>query len=285
MPEERSVQAGNQRPLVFVDLDDTLFQTARKMGKGGPRHVAAMDAGGQPNSYMSRVQRSFADWLLACADVVPVTARSVEAYGRVRLPFAHGAICAYGGVLLDTRGRPDLPWREQMEQKLGSFQERLPVLCESVLAIGADAGFSLRGWVVAEGGLRLYMVVKRNAPDVAGRNGPDIAGQSAADAVVPKAADDAAALAEVLAAVRARGLLAGMRVHLNGNNLAFLPDGLDKGPAVREWLRRDRELQGERPVLGFGDSLTDLGFMGACHLWGTPSGGQLAQAVEAAVHG
>ncbi len=38
-----------ERPLIFVDLDDTLFQTARKMPEGEPRIVASLDVQGQPN--------------------------------------------------------------------------------------------------------------------------------------------------------------------------------------------------------------------------------------------
>ena len=245
----------DRRPLVLVDLDDTLFQTARKMDEDSPRFVAAEDARGVPNSYMTPVQRDFARWLFSSSDVVPVTARSVEAYGRVRLPFTCGAVCSHGGVILGADGGLDREWHAVMAGALGNFQERLPMLCDIALQMGGEMGFSVRGWVVAEDGLNLYAVLKQNTGD---------------DAV----------LAAVLEAVRKRGLLEGMRVHANGNNLAFLPEGLDKRLAVREWLRRDREVHGERPVLGFGDSLTDLGFMGECHLWGTPAKSQVAKALE-----
>ncbi|EPV0352014.1 hypothetical protein ACV09X_006303, partial [Pseudomonas aeruginosa] len=73
---------GTNRPLVFVDLDDTLFQTSRKMVEGTPRTTATLDVHGQPNGYMNPIQHSFISWLLASADVVPVTARDVEAYCR-----------------------------------------------------------------------------------------------------------------------------------------------------------------------------------------------------------
>ncbi|MCR7861693.1 trehalose phosphatase, partial [Pseudomonas aeruginosa] len=33
---------GTNRPLVFVDLDDTLFQTSRKMVEGTPRTTATL---------------------------------------------------------------------------------------------------------------------------------------------------------------------------------------------------------------------------------------------------
>lgn len=251
--------SGN-RPLAFVDLDDTLFQTARKMSEGVPRTPATLDMHGQPNGYMSPVQHVFVNWLLATVDVVPVTARSVEAYRRVLLPFAGGAICAHGGVMVRPDGSLDQTWHEQMAKSLRIFQSRLPALSEATLQIGRELGYSVRGWVVEEAGLRHYVVTKHDASD---------------DSV----------LAEVLAEVQSRGMLEDMHVHANGNNLAFLPKGLAKRLAVQEWLRRDREIHGERLVLGFGDSISDLGYMDLCHIWSTPARSQLAKVVEGLIHG
>lgn len=249
----------NNRPLVFADLDDTLFQTARKMPAGAERHPATYDLRGEPNGYMSSTQKMFLDWLLTTADVVPVTARSVEAYSRVRLPFASGAICSHGGVILGQTGDVDRDWRARMAETLSDFQTRLPHLSATTLSVGQELGFSLRSWVVDEADLLHYVVTKHNESD---------------DAV----------LAKVCAEVQARGLLEGMHLHGNGNNLAFLPNGLAKRFAVEEWLRRDRVIHGERLVMGLGDSITDLGFMKACHFWGTPARSQLAKAVDGLIH-
>jgi hydroxymethylpyrimidine pyrophosphatase-like HAD family hydrolase len=250
----------NKRPLILIDLDDTLFQTARKMPQGAERHTATLDVDGQPNGYMSGVQKSFVEWLLASADVVPVTARSVEAYSRVQLPFVAGAVCSHGGVILQPDGSLDRDWHGQMTDALAAYQNRLPALSAETLAIGEEMGISLRGWVVEEQGLLNYVVTKHNESD---------------DSVLQK----------VLAEVQARGLLDDMHIHGNGNNLAFLPNGLSKRLAVQELLRRDRAANGERPVLGFGDSVTDLGFMNECNFWATPAHSQLAKVVEAMING
>ena len=143
------------RPLVFVDLDDTLFQTARKMVEGTPRTIATLDVHRQPNGYMSPVQHSFINWLLASADVVPVTARSVEAYRRVKLLFTEGAICSHGGVMLHPDGSLDQDWHARIAEALYAFQDRLPALSEVILQIGKELGHSLRGWVVEEEGARI----------------------------------------------------------------------------------------------------------------------------------
>lgn len=239
------------RPLVFVDLDDTLFQTARKMAPDAARHVATTDANGQPNGFMSPVQQSFVSWLLANADVVPVTARSAEVFGRVDIPFNSGAICSHGAVMLDREGNADARWHERMSAALAVYQDRLPALSQRTLAIGTANGISLRGWVVEEFGLNAYVVTKHNELD-----------------------DDVLGL--VALAVSEAGLLDGMYVHRNGNNLAFLPDLLNKRFAVQEWIHRDQEANGVRPILGFGDSLSDLAFMSECNWWATPNRGQIA---------
>ncbi|WP_296268217.1 trehalose phosphatase [Pseudomonas sp. UBA6562] len=245
----------NERPLVLVDLDDTLFQTARKMPPGGARHPASYDVAGEVSGYQSPVQQALLNWLLGSADVVPVTARSAEAFGRVKLAFDGGAICAHGGLILDAEGQVDAQWHAVMGEVLGPFHERLPALCETALGLADELGVSLRGWVVEEADQRHYVVVKHN-------DGQD---------------HD---LLRVLNALETRGLLAGMHSHRNGNNLALLPAGLSKRQAVRHYLERDRRERGERPVLGFGDSITDLGFMNLCDFWATPASSQLAALVQ-----
>lgn len=246
------------RPLIFVDLDDTLFQTARKMGDE-ERFMATVDVDGNANGFMNPVQKQFIEWLLETSDVVPVTARSVEAYSRVRIPFAHGAICAHGGVILNPDNVVDPAWNDQMKVELAHVQDRLEALSQQTLAIGADMGISLRGWVVEELELKHYIVTKHNEQD---------------DAV----------LIVVLEEVRKQGLLEDLYVHGNGNNLAFLPHALRKQRAVEEWIKRDIALNGERPLLGFGDSISDLGFMTQCHWWATPRRGQLAGRVCEVIH-
>lgn len=250
----------SNRPLALVDLDDTLFQTARKMAEGSGRHPASFDVNGQVSGYMSDVQKDFVEWLLATTDVVPVTARSAEAFSRVRLGFTQGAVCSHGAVILNPDGTVNQPWQAKMQVLLAAFQARLPALCASTLKLGEQMDISLRGWVVEEAGQQHYVVIKHNT-------GVD------------------ADLLRVCEAVKAKGLIDGMHYHINGNNLALLPNGLAKQVAVEHLLQLDIAQNGLRPVLGFGDSITDLGFMELCSFWSTPSRSQLARKVADAVHG
>lgn len=249
----------NNRPLVFLDLDDTLFQTVAKMSGVPTRYPASHDVLGVVSGYQSEAQKTLLQWLRRDCDLVPVTARSVEAFGRVALEFSGGAICAHGGVILRPNRDIDPHWQRAMAEQLRPFHSRLPRLCDAALRAGAQLGISLRGWVLEEEGQRHCVVIKHNA-------GSD------------------AQLVSLRDTLLTAGLLEGMYTHLNGNNLALIPQGVSKRAAVEHYLAQDRAVQGNRLVLGIGDSVTDLGFMGLCHFWATPSGSQIAACVEGAAH-
>src|SRR5262245_40812091 len=98
------------RLVVFLDLDDTLFQTRPKCPDGEPLHLAAFRRDGEALSFMTARQRALFDWLSATASVVPTTARNRDAFRRVRLPFTGPAILDFGGVVLQPDGTPDPVW-------------------------------------------------------------------------------------------------------------------------------------------------------------------------------
>ena len=241
------------RPLFLVDLDDTLFQTPRKM-KQEAKHIATTDKNGQAMSYMNATQLQFVEWLLACADVVPVTARSVEAYQRVHLPFKHGAICAHGAVILTHDNQVDNAWHQYMATTLAPYKERLLDVTNCLLKFSDKQQQSLRTWVVEEGGMAIYALAKHNDRH---------------DEIL------AEAQYELLQSID----LTCFYCHRNGNNLAIIPKVLNKRYAVEEWLRREHLQHGTRPIIGLGDSVSDLGFLQLCDWWGTPQQGQLAQAI------
>ncbi|WP_029031356.1 hypothetical protein [Salinarimonas rosea] len=245
------------RPIVFVDLDDTLFQTRAKCPPDAPEDALTLAARATngAHSLMTRRQKAFVDWLIATGETIPVTARSREAYSRVAIPFASFAIVSNGAVILDAAGVPDTGWAEVMARDLGAHEETLAALLAQGRAAAETAGIDARSWIVAEETVSTYAVFKQNDGD--GTRLPEIAD----------------ALATTFD-------LAGWTVHHNGNNLGLLPPALSKRRAVAHLLERLRADAPDRPSLGFGDSLTDLPFLAACDFWGVPARSQLARALD-----
>ncbi|QTR49374.1 HAD family hydrolase [Candidatus Thiothrix anitrata] len=93
------------KPLLLTDLDDTLFQTARKMPADTDKIPAAQGLNGDTISFMHPWQHDFIHWALACMQVIPVTARGIESFQRVHLPFQHQAVCVHGAAILTRKAR------------------------------------------------------------------------------------------------------------------------------------------------------------------------------------
>lgn len=234
------------KPVLFIDLDDTLFHSQRKIVDALGESVA-VDHEGRPASFMTTRQRAFFEWLLRDTEVVATTGRSATAYRRVRLRLAGYAICSHGGLILKPDGQPERRWQERIGAEASAQRHTLAGLLDTVRSYTARAGVDARARTISEGDLDLYLSVKHNRED---------AGELAR--LAPALADD---------------LPAGWRICLNDNNLAVLPPFLGKELAVSWFLR---EIVGNHAfVLGVGDSLSDLPFMALCDYALTPSSSQL----------
>src|SRR5829696_8138848 len=98
------------RIVLFLDLDDTVFHTGPKCPPGEAVRPAARRRDGTPLSFMTDRQRALLEVLFRSATVIPTTARSLDAFRRVDLPFAHAAVLDFGGVVLLPGGTLDLAW-------------------------------------------------------------------------------------------------------------------------------------------------------------------------------
>ncbi len=244
------------KALVLADLDDTLFQTRRKI----PRHgevelsVASVLSDGAPSGYATPVQRGLLA-LFEPALVVPVTARGTEALSRVRVA-GRPAVCANGGRIIGADGGADARWHARLERRAAA--EAVGVAEVHAAVEAACAGLDVRRWSVAEDGLGLYVVVKANGFEGAGVPGVL---QDLHDGPVAELLPD------------------GWRTHLNGNNLALSPPWLAKRDAVAYLLPSLLRGRTDLPVIGLGDSLSDTGFMDLCHYAMMPTGSQLWRAL------
>lgn len=243
------------RAIAFVDLDDTLFQTLGKC----PSDVAAdrltplgFTRDGEPLSFATPRQMRFLEWLTETTMFVPVTARSLDALRRVRVPFT-AAVCAHGGVILDDAGRVDADWAAEIGAKAAAHTPELVAFTHAIAAEAQQTATPVNVRVLTEDNMPLYVLAKH------------------ADA-------DAAALNRVVDAAVA-ALPAGWTDHRNGNNIALMPPYLGKQHAVARLLPALRARYPDAPVLGIGDSLTDAPFMAACDYAMLPTGSQLAGAL------
>lgn len=241
-------------PVALVDLDDTLFQTHRRKKPEKNWAVATLDKQGEALAFMNLKQQYFLGFLLSCTRTIPVTARSVEAFERVQIEFKNGAVCSHGATVLNPDGSLDQEWHSIMkhqlsEQLMPDFFNGLALHLEEIIAKNAFDD-SVRHWVVSENDLEIYFVIKQN----------NYTEKNAFLHKLPELIDPC--------------FLDFVYIHGNGNNLAFIPKCVSKAKAVDYLLKKVRIEQPNIPVLGFGDSLSDLNFMFLSDFACMPSGAQ-----------
>lgn len=234
------------RLILFLDLDDTILQTAPKCPPDEPLIPAAVDSLGRTLSFMSQGQQHlFAGWAQQ-ATIIPVTGRTDDALARVLLPFTSWRITHHGAVIRQADGQLPPWWHEEVAPRLRAAQPLLEQLADQ---LGADA---------AAGGYRLS------------RHGLE----QQLTYLSIKADGDGEALTRLRSRLEAEGLPAEIVLHHNGNNLALTVAAAQKHHAVSRVLA---ELANDGPVvsIGAGDSLTDLPFLRVCDFALVPKGSQI----------
>lgn len=232
--------------VVFVDLDNTLFQTHKKNKEVS--RLVAVGKKGEPLSFQSPKQIAFFQWLShENAVLIPVTGRTVAALRRVRLPFSGLAVCSFGGVILAPDGTIHTAWDQHIAQQSSALSPPLEKLCEQVKKLALNLTADVRCSVVEDAGRPLYLSIKSNRTPC----GVSILAQHM-EALVPN-----------------QWLL-----HVNGSNMALLPTYLSKKQAVSYLMKtffQDKAFLS----IGIGDSLTDYGFMSLCDFSITPGSSQI----------
>lgn len=248
------------KPVVLSDLDDTLFQTRRKMVDElalEPYRAGALDRSMNPRSFMTEEQSIFVDWLLEHADFIPVTARGTEEIARVTIPFRSWAIATHGAVILTPEGKPDETWKTHILARLADYRQPLLDLQRDITALMAERGIQAWARINYEYDLTpIYLVIKHT---------------------------DSTRLAELYAIaeeIEARTSTADFYIHKNSNNIAWLPTPIEKGLATEYLLNKLRAERGTFPVIGLGDSLSDHRFMKQCHWFGLPRQSQFAEHIS-----
>lgn len=243
------------KPICFVDLDDTLFQTQAKMTKhrlADPYCIAAVSPEGRPRSFMTKEQSHFVDWLSSSTHLIPVTARSSRELSLVNMKFMSWKVVAHGGVIITPTGEADAVWQNDVVMKLSEYGTQLNAMYHFLirrLPKGQDIAVKL---YTEYGDVPIYLSVKLG----------DSCPLETAESLVK----------EIHSEFDTRRY----RVHVNENNIHWLPCCIDKGHAVECLLKILKDEHSQIPVLGFADSINDLGFLKHCSWFGLPQNSQLA---------
>lgn len=242
---------------IFLDLDDTLFQTLRKCAPGVDNQtlqVRAFLPDGTANSFATQKQQWLWHWLSKGFKIVPVTARDVHAFERVNLPFQEEVVLNHGAVILDKQRAVDKVWRNRIMQTLPSYHEKLlEIWAEVELYAQRRTGFKPR--LVNDFDITWYGVIKHS-------DGAEAILKTLLDEIIkphPHVVDGS------------------LYWHLNGNNLALLPEIINKESAVSYLLDGYRKQHPELITFGAGDSKTDAPFMALCDYALIPKNTQLFQ--------
>lgn len=242
------------KKILFADLDDTLFQSHRKMSPAQDWRPLAYLSDGSAISYANPQQQAMLELFMREMTVIPVTARSHDAYRRVDIPFKAEAIINYGGIILDADGHPDPVWQAASAAKAEACQTDLQRWTDALSAECERLGLDLRIRLIRDFDIPFYVVAKSSSGN---------------DAAV-------AAGAEFCLREREAGRLPDLYIHINSNNLALIPRWLDKRHAVDNLRQRYAEAGHQVISFGMGDSLVDLNFIGACDYMIVPAASQIA---------
>ncbi len=227
------------KAVLALDLDQTLIFSARSAEPlDGVETVWVEDYQGAPLSMMTVRAHELLEALTERHDVVPVTTRTPEQFGRIRLPGRGSyAICSNGGVLLQD-GVRDRAWDVRVA-------ERLTVAAPAAQVLARIAAVADEPWVktfrpVEE--LFVYLVAH------------------ARDAIPEDWLQELVSWAAGL----------GWTVSVQGRKVYVVPAALSKGDAAL----RVAELLGG-PLFAAGDSLLDRDLLEAATVAARPAHGEL----------
>lgn len=237
--------------VILADLDDTLF-TTKVEDPHQPGYEAVTESPTGRVSYINAQGRMLLNWIQQGNTLIPVTARCRDAFGRVRLPFTDGAIIANGAVILRPDGQEDQAWSAYTRHLA---VEAMPAMDAALSVLSTIPGGKVTRHVHHGA---LYGITAKSD-------------DRSRDAV-----HDYVEHAKTLLA--SYGLGDVVWTHTNSNFIALVPDGISKQAAVQRLLDARSDLR-NRPLVGAGDSISDLEFMQMCDFLMIPRRSQNATAL------
>lgn len=240
--------------FLFLDLDDTVFQTARKCTSLDQATPASYNLAGEPSSYFLPKQRALLKALAEQWRIIPTTARTQASYARVDLgvPCLDGAILNHGATILNADGMEDSQWRAQIDSALSSLSAALLAIKQAISYYAEQQALNILVRITTESSLDYYVEVRHHQANT-------LALQDLLQSYIQPLLRD----------------YSDFHVYLNNNSLTILPHCVNKSHAVKYRIKALKQEYGEIVTMGMGDSLSDVPFMALCDYVMTPKHTQL----------
>ena len=240
--------------FLFLDLDDTVFQTARKCASLEYASPASYNLAGEASSYFLPKQRQLLKDLSRQWRIIPTTARTQASYARVELGVscADGTILNHGATILCADGREDRQWRIKTESSLKALSPLLVQIKQAIEQYAHINDIAVLVRIIHESGLEYCTEVRHHQADYAQLQN---------------------LLTQYIQPLLMEYI--DFKVYLNGNCLTILPRCVNKAHAVEYCIQALEQQYGEIITMGMGDSLSDLPFMTLCDYVMTPKHTQL----------
>jgi hypothetical protein len=151
--------------FVFLDLDDTIFQTKRKCPENTPISPAAFAKDGSVMSFFTPKQARLFSVLSHKTRLIPTTARDYDAFLRATIKNYEYAIINHGGIILRADGSVHQGWYQILKQKLSPVMPALIQLKHKLEQVAAEQGIDFNIRIIDDFGLSFYVLIKHQEKD------------------------------------------------------------------------------------------------------------------------
>lgn len=242
--------------FVFLDLDDTLFQTQRKCPPNAVITPAAFLKEGSAHSFFTEKQHHLFNLLNAHTRLIPTTGRNHASFLLAEsIKTFDYAIINYGGIILKADGSVDQYWANLIASKINPLLSVLQAITKHAETAAKTQSIPLKIRLIADFGLTFYLSIKHQNRDC------EVLYYVANQIIKPY--------------LNTQQL--DFYCHLNDNNLAVFPQFLNKASAVNYLLQQFNQDYSNYLSFGIGDSLTDMPYMQLCDYFITPANSQIMQ--------
>ncbi|HDV5593878.1 TPA: HAD hydrolase family protein [Vibrio cholerae] len=239
----------------FSDLDDSLFQSAKKCNVNIEScKLASFKTNGERHGFSTPAQQQFIDLIKQNGTLIPVTARSENVFSRVCMEFDSYKATTHGAIVLAPNGAIDPEWKTYLDENCSIYNEKFQALVDLARTLVEESNIEPTIIGVKEDyGYPCYFNIK-------------------------VASKDSSKLEKLLyhfhSYVNSNREFDDFAIHWNDRTFDILPPYTSKAKAV-EFIYKKLGITSNDLVFGLGDSISDLPFMNQCDFLMIPKKSQI----------